>query len=374
MDFEEIRAKADANLGGRLGDVAGGADLVALEPFAKAYLGLLLDIDDALAPAQRVALLADEPLATAVLDGFVAALGRDDLPRPDEIGAALRRDTLEPVGYVVLAGLDRLNSSNADPLRAVPEATLAAALCFQFANTPSHIQPWLAPLLVRRPDLVVAAFSAFWVQLLPAAREHLPGLRMLLATNDARPALQRLLPQLLTAWSGCRAQVLRDLLFAAFRTLDHPVLLKLARDRLADNGELEVRKRVYWLATAFLLDPGAFAAELADYVGRWREKTLPLLDFTVAVLSDAEAGASLGPVALGHLLGIIAPTLRRNEHLTGGLDAASDKVLWLFDRLAEHSDEQARQAVARLRRIRVMRVYADVLDRVAARQAAAHST
>ena len=368
MDFNKIRQSTDAKLAGRVDALRAGEDVAALESFAKAYLGMFLEIDDDVAPPARVALLASEPYASAVLDGFVAVLDRTDIPTPADIGRALAADRLLAIGYVVLAGVERRASEEPERVLELPDGVLGAALCFHFANAPTQPHPWVNTLIGRRPDLAAPALHAFWAEQLSTTVEHLPGLSRVLRDDGARAVLQANLLPLLRTWRGCRHHVLRSLLTAAMRHGDHEELLEAARSAL-DESDLELRKRADWMATAFLLAPEEFGPVLADYAGRSREKILRLLDFIVPALRAGEA--DLPAAWLAQLLRLAAPIFRRNEPSTGGLDAVSTQVLWLFERLGDDPSDAAVQAVAELRKVRVMRIYRDVLEQVAARQTAA---
>lgn len=369
MDFALARQRAAENLAHQAEPIRAGQAPKALETFAKAYLGLFLEIDEQMEPAERVNMLADEPLASAIREGFVAVVRNLELPGPEEIGARFARGERLVLGYVVLAGVDSVARADQDALRTLPDATLASALCFYHINTPSHRFEWGARLLAERPDICAPALRSLWRELIPTLSDHLPGLRPVLNHPDAEPLRRVLVLPLLEHWQHCKQTVLRELLLQALRCCDHGELLELVRARLQGLDETEVKKWIYWLTCAYLLAPEEFGGRLADYAGRWREKTLPLLDFTVAVLGqERESGLQVNARQIAHLLRIIAPTFRRNQPLTGGLDAVSSKIMELFDRLARDDSEEAVEAVEELRSVRVMRIYSDVLADVARRQ------
>lgn len=369
MDFALARQRAAENLAHQAETIRTGQAPKALETFAKAYLGLFLEIDEQMEPAERVNMLADEPLASAIREGFVAVARNHELPSPEEIGARFARGERLVLGYVVLAGVDSVARADHDALRSLPDATLASALCFYHINTPSHRFGWGARLLAERPDICAPALRSLWRELIPTLSDHLPGLRPVLNHPDAEPLRRVLVLPLLEQWQHCKQTVLRELLLVALRSCDHGALLELARERLQGLDETEVKKWIYWLTCAYLLAPEEFGDRLGDYAGRWREKTLPLLDFTVAVLGQERAsGLQVSARQIAQLLRIIAPTFRRNQPLTGGLDAVSSKVMELFDRLSRDRSDEAIAAVQELRSVRVMRIYSDVLADVERRQ------
>ena len=371
MDFEEARQRSKDHLANRMEDIRHGRAPEVLEPFAKAYLGLFLEINDAIPPEKRVEELAAEPLASAIRDGFIAVLTRDDLPAPEDIGSRFVRGERLALGYVVLAGTDLAVDTGSAPFTELPAETLACALCFYHINTPSHHFAWVSDLLCQRADVCATALRGLWQELIPSVSDHLPGLRQVLRDPQAESLRKQLVLPVLARWTHCKPTVLRELLLAALRHADHDALLELVRQQIAAVDEANVKKSVYWMACGYVLAPQEFATQLSEYAGRWREKTLPLLDFSIAVLNqERESGLSIGPEQIAHLLRIVAPTFRRNVLQTGGIDAVSANVMELFERLASDSSETSAQAIRDLRRIRVMRVYADVLDDVASRQQA----
>jgi hypothetical protein len=102
--FTQARKDNDERLLGRLDDLRRGEDMQVLEPFARAYLGMFYEIDDRIDPQKKVAMLANSEVASAVMEGFISSLHRNDIPPPYEIGECLSQDESIPVGYVVLAG------------------------------------------------------------------------------------------------------------------------------------------------------------------------------------------------------------------------------------------------------------------------------
>lgn len=369
MDFEAAKRTATKKLGDRLDQVRAARDPGALEVFAKAYLGLFLDIDEAVAPPQRVAMLAEPDIAEAVLEGFIAILRRDDLPDPATIGTALGEGRRYAKGYVVLAGMDRLAQQGLGRIHALEDTVLASALCFHYANTPSQSNAWEAEVLVHHPDLMASTLRDFWQGQYANASDTLPGLAQVMKHPGARPVLEQVILQLLHEWQNCSTRQLMQLLQLALQCGERQELLELAGERLREHREGDVKRHIYWLATGYLLAPQQFQDELAGYVGHYREKALPLLDFTVeAMQSDDQMRLRHDADVIAHLLRLLAPLFRRNQPSTGGLDANAQKVLWLFDQLAADSSESALAAVERLRNVRVMGIYDDVLEDVARRQ------
>ena len=72
---------------------------------------------------------------------------------------------------------------------------------------------------------------------------------------------------------------------------------------------------------------------------------------------------------LASLLYMIAPKFRPGRDQFGCLDDNVQKIVWLFELLGQDSSVEGRQAIQRLRQIRVMRLYSESLDRAEQAQA-----
>jgi hypothetical protein len=104
---------------------------------------------------------------------------------------------------------------------------------------------------------------------------------------------------------------------------------------------------------------------LADYCGRSKEKILPLLDFSVMVLmTDNEQRLPLTADTFCQLLRIIAPKFTPQQDRYGNLCDNTQKVMYLFYRLATNPDEDTESSIKRLRLVRVMKLYQSILDAV----------
>jgi len=363
--FAQARKENDERLLGQLDTLRNGEDMQVLEPFARAYLGMFYEIEERLAPADKVAMLANREVSDAVLAGFVAALQRDDIPLPYEIGDRLAKDESISAGYVVLAGMDRLMQINPEQVEQLSGSLLQSALCFHFANQTSQNDAWFDKLLA---DTAISApaLNGFWQGLINNNAQMLPGLRKLLADPEYAELNREVLLLVLIHWQNCKMKTFKELIFSALRYVEHDELLQAARDLINDpNGIKEENKRLYWLAIAFLLSPEEFAQDLSTYIGREKQKVLPLLDFMMRVNGpDAGTGIGLSPMMSAQLLRIVAPIFPPQEHSyghLGGIDVNSRNVMRLFHRLATDTRPEAAEALKWLRKARVMKIYNNVL-------------
>ncbi|MDZ7804735.1 hypothetical protein [Thiohalophilus sp.] len=363
--FEQARKENDERLLGQLDTLRNGADMQVLEPFARAYLGMFYEIEDAIAPADKVAMLANQQVSEAVLSGFVAALERDDILTPYEIGAQLAKHESSPAGYVLLAGLDRLMQTEPDKVEQLPQTVLQSAICFHFANQTDHQDEWFDALLTDA-SISAPALNGFWQGLINNDAQMLPGLRIIIADSKYADLNREVLLPVLIHWKNCKLKTFRELVFAALRYVDHDEFLQAARDLLNDeNGIKDESRRLYWLAIAFLLSPEEFAQHMANFIGREKQKVLPLLDFMMQVgAKDADTGVEFTPMMDAQLLRIIAPIFPPQEHSyghMGGIDVNSRNVMRLFHKLATTSHPEAPEALKWLANVRVMKIYKPVI-------------
>ncbi|MDR9436206.1 MAG: hypothetical protein RI563_04975 [Thiohalophilus sp.] len=363
--FEQARKENDERLLGQLDTLRNGADMQVLEPFARAYLGMFYEIEDAIAPADKVAMLANQEVSEAVLSGFVAVLERDDIPTPYEIGDQLSKQESSPAGYVVLAGLDMLVQTEPEKVEQLPQSVLQSAICFHFANQTDHQDEWFDSLLTDT-SISAPALNGFWQGLINNDAQMLPGLRVIIADEKYADLNREVLLPVLIHWKNCKLKTFKELVFAALRYVDHDELLLASRDLLNDeNGLKDETRRLYWLAIAFLLSPEEFAQHMANFIGREKQKVLPLLDFMMQVgATDANTGIEFTPMMDAQLLRIIAPIFPPQEHSyghLGGIDVNSRNVMQLFHKLATTQHPEALEALKWLSNVRVMKIYKPVI-------------
>ena len=369
VEFAKTRDDVEARTSTRHDEIRAGQALDILMPYAKAYLGLYLDIDNRNEPGHRVHLLAPDDLTDCIFAGFRATLNNTDLPDAYTIGQQMAVGNRMANGFVVLAAMHlRQEEEGMDSVMALPEPCLRAALCYHYANKSNLPAPWVDWLIESRHDIAVPVFNALWSSLAAHNIRYMPALPHILDTPALYPILHDTVLPLLGQWQVCSDKELRKLLFFAFRFADHEQLLELARKALLDENALSIKKRVFWMASAYLLSPVEFTALLTDYCHAQRQKILPLLDFSVDILTDTTAShLEKNPELLAGLIRIIAPTFPRVEHMHGNIDDISSKVLWLFDQLAQCRGSNAALAVKRLQKVRVMKIYADVLKDISNR-------
>lgn len=368
MDFETTRQENDQKLSGQLVAIRSADASEVLVPFAKAYLGMFYVIDSELPPKQKIRLLANEKLSDAILDGFKASLSHGGFPSARQIGAKMAVQQDYAIGYPVLAGMDLLAKQSLQNVENLADDILAAAVCFHFANKTCHQDIWLDEILAKQGERVASALTEFWIGLVNNGARYLPGGALVLEQQKNIPLVKASILALLEHWINCKPLVLREMLFTAFRYADHASLAALATQKIErDKFDSEVQ-RVYWYATAFLLAPELMFNHLSNYIGRVKQKVLPLLDYCIAVLARrTELELNINAMVLAQLLRIIAPIFPPQQHSYGEfgqIDVNSRNVMKLFYALACFDTSDVQAALRWLRKARVMKIYSGVLDSI----------
>jgi hypothetical protein len=368
-EHEWTRAENEQLLTPVINELSSGQNIEQLERFAKAYLGMYLDLDNTIPPHDRIEILTSALLAGEIKKGFRAVLQNFSFPSPAEIADSIYKEDL-PEGYILLAALDIYSDDPKLTVSELPSQTIVAAICFHYAYQTEIQDRWLTATIQQRGKEVGQALTAFWLQLIKHGTDHLPGLYQFIEHRNHDELSKDIMLPILSNWRDVRKKVLRKLLLTAIRTTDPDALLDVCKASLESWNPAEPGRYILWLATAFLLKPNDYASMLTQYCGRTKEKIIPLVDFVYLALMDDECNqANIDAGCLATLLRIIAPKVTPQEDRYGQLCDNTRKVMYLFYRLAScrASDGPALEpAIDKLKQVRVMKLYNPVLDYISA--------
>jgi len=286
LELQQTLLENQQRLSPHLEDIRNGRMTDALEPFAKAYLGMYYQLDNSLPPLQRVEQLSGGELYDAIISGFERVLAAGAMLRPEAIGAAVVGGEGLGLGYILLAALEEWCGDQPERVLQLRTEVLQSAVCYQLAYGDYQQRLWLERILQQRPQLVEQTLLSFWRPFLKAGKELLPGLNTLLRGYRHPQISGPIAMALLRDWPRCDPYTLSRLLQTALVTGHQDELKSIARQYSEALGAADIKRKIYWLATAFLLAPQANAQALALYTGRTKEKVLRLMDFTVALLMD----------------------------------------------------------------------------------------
>ena len=241
----------------RLDDVAAG-DYPVLVQSARVYMGDYIDFDEEAAPASRLREFLGDELCDRVLDGFVAVLGRDDLPGSAEI-VNVRFD-----GKWWLAELPMIcgiaeTIRRGMPLAQVDRETLKAAY-MAWQRSPSSclaetvdMDGAMEAVLFETEADKEAHFRASIEPQLARNTEHPVELHRLVNEPRFVDVSGLLCIEWLEAFPILPPRTQRDLLVCALKNGSREAVKgMLARRKRSDDSDDETRR--LWLSADFLLD------------------------------------------------------------------------------------------------------------------------
>lgn len=366
MDFELTRRENDDELMPQLAKIKSAENIALLIPFAKAYLGMFYLIDADFSPKEKVRLLANNELAEAIFAGFLSVLGRDELPTLEKIATAKAAELEFAEGYVVLAGMDLVAKKSLSDLQSFKSDLLEKATGFHFSNKSSHCNIWFDYLLAESQKKIIPAISQYWEVMLKNNARYLPGRSLVLGDKPNVEVTQYCILRLLDNWTNCKVKTLSQLLLLAFQYSEATEFASVCERTLINDDNLNEKTRLYWLAAAYLISPNKYFAKLSNYIGRVKLKIMPLLDFILLVMNkDKHINISFDAKIIVPLLRLIAPVFPPQHHIYGALgklDINSRNIMLMFYYLACLDDVNVVSELKLLRKARVMKIYAAVID------------
>ncbi len=342
--------------------IANAEALELLEPFAKAYLGLFLEIDNSFSPEQRIRFIAGDTLVDAVMQGLARVIVLNSFPTATEIGKKMAEDECLDFGYVVLVSMDlciKRTATSKEAFSSLSPQALSAALCFSYANSCDFRNTWVSKLIEYDRDLVTLTLQQFWLSQMDKGVRFLPGLSEQLRTKQGQQLVGDIILPILSGWTGYKKKILNILLAIALRYADAEKLLAVIENILATEQSLNPRMRMVWLTSAFILRPDDYWQQMVDYTYRSKEKLLPLLDFTIALLDEITFETD----TLTKIIRLIAPKFPPHIDDFGELAANPQKTLRLFYELANREQNIVGE-LQWLRSARVMKIVDPILDEV----------
>ncbi len=190
----------------RARDVAAG-NIHDLEKPADAYLGRYLDFDDAASPVVRLHELLGDPLTDHALAGFVAVLGRDDLPTAADIAELHTEGKCHVAEAPMICGIAEMLRQGR-PIDALDRGILAASyMAWQRAPESGaegqiDIGPALEDVLFRDEHDVEVHFRTSIEPQLARGVEHVYELYRLTHDERRAPLAGRLAAEWLRAYSN----------------------------------------------------------------------------------------------------------------------------------------------------------------------------
>ena len=167
------------------------------------------------------------------------------------------------------------------------------------------------------------------------------------------------------SWAACNKKQLLELIRFALCYSDNDELYEIAGKMLKLDNMHDVAIRTYWMGAQFLIHPEQHQEEMFEYMGRTREKAIPLMNLLVPLLVEGIPCKKTLPVqSLGWLMHMLAPKIAPHVDQFGRMEENATKVVQLFDLFKQYPAAEALKEINRLRSIRVMKVYSEYLDKL----------
>ena len=250
---------------------------VILHRLAATYLGWFVDVEGADGRSRLRNLLGDDALVDIVIEALRASTTRADLPAMTAIFRLGDEGRQHLLMLPVLVGL--IESSSLCPGKSpLDEQGMRRALAFRF-NAPDfwNQEPnWSRAVLHARPELVADVLIRSVRADLRRGSSSALGLYELAHDQDYQPvadlAVVPLLKSFPTRHKIEQLRVLKMLLHAARRRVDHREFLRIVEDKLARRS-MDSAQQMYWICAGLLTKPGLFTDRLREKLtGRGHER------------------------------------------------------------------------------------------------------
>ncbi len=340
----------------------GAARVDLMHQIAGVWMGLFYDIAGE-SPAERFENYSDngQALLTMAEAGFRHCPERDDLPTVKEIIDLALKQKEHFIRRPCLVGMELRWRDGEVEIDKLPEETLRRMIAFRLTDSTGNTPEWFIHLVQQRPALVAEVLGIYASTTLKAGKDFVDSIYPL--THDATYhdvaflAAPRLLASFPVRSRSGQLQHLETLLKAALRYTPER-LPALVEKKLSLKG-MDVAQKVYWLATAMLLDPMQYEAALWSHIGKSEIRANHLSNFLGDRDGGLDDGYSLSVGTIGKLIERLVPHAAI-ERPTDGVYSVSDAmrrgdhIRALINRLGVLASPEAKQEIDRLLDIPVL--------------------
>jgi hypothetical protein len=244
----------------RIKEIAAGDDLSSLVQLSKAFLGMYFDLNRADSPRERLCLWLGNELADAAIAGFVAALGRTDMPSAREIAETHVEGKYRNVELVLACGITEVVRAG-HSLAMVPPTIASAALAawwdsaaFDPKKLGEDIQDQLEDTVLCTESSIEEFLRSVVEPHIRAGHQHVPGLYRLAHEIRFSTLVGRMSVAWLTDYPSAHIQVQTRLLRMAVVHGPHYGLRDLVRTRILERNDFEAPIQRLWICASFVVD------------------------------------------------------------------------------------------------------------------------
>ncbi|WP_157648482.1 NACHT domain-containing protein [Thiobacillus denitrificans] len=357
QERSETKRNRTIALQNQLSQIQSGAARVDLmHQLAGVWMGLYIDTRGE-TPTDRFDSYCDNgnEMLSISEAGFRHCPERDDLPTVKEIiGLALKQKE-HFIRRPCLVGMELRWRDGEAEIDKLPEETLRRMFAFQLTDGTGNTPEWFIHIVQQRPALAAEVLGLYAGTTLKAGKDFVDSIYPLAHDAEYRDVAILAAPRLLETFP-VRARTgqlhyLENLLKAAMRYTPEQ-LPALIEKKLSMKG-MDVAQKVYWLATAMLLDPKQYEAALWRHIGKSEVRANHLAGF----LGDRDGGMrddyTLSVSTTGKLIERLVPHAVI-ERPTGGAYTVSDAmrrgdhIRALINRLGVLATPEAKQEIDRL--------------------------
>lgn len=356
QEKQEIRRNRRRDLQKHLPKIQSGEARVDLmHELAGVWMDLYTDTHGA-TPAERFDSYCEngsEVLAMAEI-GFRQCPLRADLPTVQEIVDLSIQQREHFIRRPCLVGMELRWRDGTGEVDALPEESLRRMLAFRLTDGTGNTPEWFTRLVRQRPEWVADTLVAYAAPSLKARREFIHGIYPLARDPNYLPVAQLAAPHLLETFPvKVSSGLLHHLEYLLKATLlSAPEKLPSLIEQKLSKKALDASQKVYWLATATLLDAQRYEPALWRHVGKSEVRANLLSSFLGERLALAGQDYELSAGTLGKLIERITPhaEIERSSgaHWVNDAMRRGDQVHALVNRLSALATPEAEQEIDRL--------------------------
>lgn len=308
-------------------------------------------------PLERFASYCDNPeeVLEAAEAGFRLCPERMDLPTVAEIIQLNLQQRQHLIRMPCLVGMELRWRDGMDAIESLPEENLRRMVAFRLTYGADNTPEWFLYLVEKNPPLVAQVLISYAGATLKAKNEFLDGIYPLHHDGRYAEVARIAVPELLACFpvraNARKLNHLENLLKAALLYCRERLPALIAQKTAARS--MDVAQKVYWLATAMLLDRERYEATLWDYVEKTRDGANHLSGFLSSRhLVGLNGDYELSPSTIGKLIELLVPHAElehpRGVHSVNDAMRRGDHVQSMIGQLGAMANEDARQEIERL--------------------------
>ena len=371
QERSDARRARTASLQKHLSKIQSGAARVDLmHQIAGVWMGLFYDIVGE-SPAERFENYSENGQALLAMAeaGFRRCPEGDDLPTVKEIIDLALKQKEHFIRRPCLVGMELRWRDGDVEIDKLPEETLRRMIAFRLTDGTGNTPEWFIHLVQQRPALVAEVLGIYASTTLKSGKDFVDSVYPLTHDVAYRDVAILAAPRLLASFpvrarSG-QLHHLENLLKAALRYTPER-LPALIEKKLSLKG-LDVAQKVYWLATAMLLDPMQYEAKLWNHIGKSEVRANHLSSFLGDRDGALDDDYALTVGTIGKLIERLVPHAVIERPTDGAYSVTDaiqrgDHIRALINRLGVLASPEARQEIDRLLEIPVLHKLKPMLE------------